>query len=122
MVAGAGEPDQQHIVDIPGLGVGQGFVNLWTAEADGGGRQLTAQVTDISGWPEWQISAVDFEVTGPDQAEPIEVPGAYSVEGPGRGQVFNAVVDMDTPGEWLLTVRFRTPDGTGQTTFAVEVD
>ncbi|MEX2431103.1 MAG: hypothetical protein WD645_04210 [Dehalococcoidia bacterium] len=113
----SGTPAQQQRVTIPG--VGEHLVNLWVEPADtSGGQRLTAQVTDTGGWPA-SVSSVVFSVAGADQAAPVEAPGVYAPDGPGRGQVYHAVMPMDGAGPWQVAVQFIMSGQQGEAAFTV---
>lgn len=117
-MAHSGQPSQQQRVAVPGAG--EHLVNFWAepAETDGG-RRLTAQVTDTGGWPAG-VGSVVFSVTGADQGTPVEALGAYSPDGPGRGQVYHATLGMPGTGPWQVAVRFTMGGQRGDAVFTVE--
>ena len=113
-------PTAQERVTVPGAG--EHLVNLWADHADAdGGQRLTAQVTDSSGWPVGVDSLV-FVVSGAGQEEEMEAPGAYSPEGPGRGQVYNAITELPGSGPWEVAVRFIMAGSSGEALFTLEGD
>ncbi|MEX2599519.1 MAG: hypothetical protein WD533_07675 [Dehalococcoidia bacterium] len=114
---GDARPAQQQRVMVPGAG--EHLVNLWTEPEGGNGYRLTAQVADSGGWPAVP-QTLTFQVNGVGASGSVEAPGAYSAEGPGRGQVFTATVEMPGQAPWDVRVRFSMNGNEADAAFAVE--
>ena len=120
-MTGGENPHYQQRVSMPGMG--DHLVNLWVSPRppQAGQVELTAQVTDVGGWPS-PPGSLSFTVLQPGGAGVHSVMGQFHEEGPGRGMVYRGTLDFQGAGPWLVTVRFPMDGQEGMAQFAVTAE
>ena len=118
-------PHYQNRVAMPGMG--DHPVSLWLDPKPHrtGQAQVMAQVADPTG-SAIPVSNLVLTVIGPDQTQPVTIPGEYTPDGRlkdfrGAAPAYVATIDFDRPGTWQIGVQFNMADAERRTVFQVEV-